>query len=475
MSLALEDCKVYISSVDSQSSAEGGIVVQVIGEMSNRGGAWRKFAQTFFLAEQPNGYFVLNDICRYLKEEGEEDEPIVDTKHSGPVEAVLFDEPPTEEFRISDSAVPTIATKSVETPIPSQASTSSQPSAAVTNGSHLHDSTPDLASDSPSPEPISAPVPDAIPVPTTPAVAEPLSSTAPAPIETPIEAAEPIVVAEEPVAAPQPEPSPPAPIVKAVPAPVVASVTPSPKESITPPVPAVPVVKSWATLAASNKTGWGSTAINKAGVSMGAPPVSVASTSTSTQSSSTPTPPARTPYHPSVMAVTLLGCFVKGVVESVNENTLREIIVQRYGPLREFDVIRSKACAFIEFEKLDGARRAIQASMRVQDGGEGGLYITPEGSNTPDLLHIVTRKALGDRPAKVAGAAEGRAGANRGGNGGAAGPGAGPVRNGGAAGAAATNGSNQKSGAAANGEEGTRTGKAASKGRGGKVAKPKAP
>lgn len=470
MSLALEDCKVYISSVDSQSSAEGGIVVQVIGEMSNRGGAWRKFAQTFFLAEQPNGYFVLNDICRYLKEEGEEDEPIVDTKHSGPVEAVLFDEPPTEEFRISDSAVPTIATKPVEAPIPSQAPTSSQPPAATTNGSHLHDSTSDFA---PSPEPISAPAPDAIPVTTTPAVAEPLISTPSTPIETPIEAAEAVVVVEEPVAAPQPEPSPPAATVKAVPAPVVAPVTPSPIEPITPPVPAVPVVKSWATLAASNKTGWGSTAINKAGVSMGAP-AAVASTSTSTQSTSTPTPPARTPYHPSVMAVTLLGCFVKGVVESVNENTLREIIVQRYGPLREFDVIRSKACAFIEFEKLDGARRAIQASMRVQDGGEGGLYITAEGSNTPDLLHIVTRKALGDRPAKVAGAGEGRAG-NRGGNGGGSGAGAGPVRNGGAGGATATNGSNQKSGAAANGEEGGKTGKAPSKGRSGKVVKPKAP
>lgn len=29
MSLAFEDCKVYISNVDSQSSAEGGIIVQV--------------------------------------------------------------------------------------------------------------------------------------------------------------------------------------------------------------------------------------------------------------------------------------------------------------------------------------------------------------------------------------------------------------------------------------------------------------
>jgi len=37
--------------------------------MSNKGGASHKFAQTFFLAKQPNGYFVLNDIIRFLKED----------------------------------------------------------------------------------------------------------------------------------------------------------------------------------------------------------------------------------------------------------------------------------------------------------------------------------------------------------------------------------------------------------------------
>lgn len=60
-----------MSNLDSQSSAAGGIVIQVLGEMSNNNGPWRKFAQTFFLAEQPNGYYVLNDIFRYLKDDVE--------------------------------------------------------------------------------------------------------------------------------------------------------------------------------------------------------------------------------------------------------------------------------------------------------------------------------------------------------------------------------------------------------------------
>jgi len=67
--LEYEDCKVLVSNVDSQISSGDGIIIQVLGEMSNKGGASHKFAQTFFLAKQPNGYFVLNDIIRFLKED----------------------------------------------------------------------------------------------------------------------------------------------------------------------------------------------------------------------------------------------------------------------------------------------------------------------------------------------------------------------------------------------------------------------
>jgi hypothetical protein len=64
-----KDCKVRVSNVDSQASQGNGIVIQVLGEMSNNGLPNRKFAQTFFLAEQPNGFYVLNDIFRYLKDD----------------------------------------------------------------------------------------------------------------------------------------------------------------------------------------------------------------------------------------------------------------------------------------------------------------------------------------------------------------------------------------------------------------------
>jgi hypothetical protein len=64
-----------LSSVDSLESANGGIIIQVLGELSNHGAPSQKFAQTFFLAEQqqPKGYYALNNIFRYIKEDVDSD------------------------------------------------------------------------------------------------------------------------------------------------------------------------------------------------------------------------------------------------------------------------------------------------------------------------------------------------------------------------------------------------------------------
>lgn len=66
--LDIQDCKVRVTNVDTQESQKN-ILVQVIGEISNKAAPHRKFTQTFVLAEQPTGYYVLNDIFRYLEEE----------------------------------------------------------------------------------------------------------------------------------------------------------------------------------------------------------------------------------------------------------------------------------------------------------------------------------------------------------------------------------------------------------------------
>jgi hypothetical protein len=73
--LEFKDTKVRVTNVDSQGS-DANIVIQVIGEISNQGQPHKRFVQTFVLAEQTNGYFVLNDIFRYLAEEPEEEEDV---------------------------------------------------------------------------------------------------------------------------------------------------------------------------------------------------------------------------------------------------------------------------------------------------------------------------------------------------------------------------------------------------------------
>ncbi|KAF8697223.1 hypothetical protein HU200_036086 [Digitaria exilis] len=64
--------RAEIKSVDAQESQSGGVTVLVMGHLTGRsGGASREFVQSFFLAPQEKGYYVLNDILRYVGE-GEE-------------------------------------------------------------------------------------------------------------------------------------------------------------------------------------------------------------------------------------------------------------------------------------------------------------------------------------------------------------------------------------------------------------------
>ena len=98
--LEFKDTKVRVTNVDSQGS-DANIVIQVIGEISNQGQPHKRFVQTFVLAEQTNGYFVLNDIFRYLADEPvEEDED--QQEQAAPANGVT--EPaPTRRSRRADS------------------------------------------------------------------------------------------------------------------------------------------------------------------------------------------------------------------------------------------------------------------------------------------------------------------------------------------------------------------------------------
>ena len=249
-SIGFEDCKVFIHSVDAQSSANGGIIIQVIGEMSNHNDPWRKFVQTFFLAEQPNGYFVLNDIFRFLKEETLEGDGTDEDVHESstvhepvPVTQTVVSAPePAYEAPSDPPAV-------VENSIPSATVVADE--APTTDISEPHvTQTP-----TPAPEEQIPPPPPLAPAP----VAQPNGIHTPEPEKLALAPVEP-----SPVSTPAPRQSTPAPATNslptpAAPAPVIHS-QPAGAPATAPAAPQAP--RSWASLAATNPKKWGA-AVNQ--------------------------------------------------------------------------------------------------------------------------------------------------------------------------------------------------------------------
>ena len=301
-SIGFEDCKVFINSVDAQSSANGGIIIQVIGEMSNRGEPWRKFVQTFFLAEQPNGYFVLNDIFRFLKEEsvesdeGDPEQSTAEAEQGSAPSLPEADSPLSPEP--SQSVSPTV---DVQAPEPVQTA---------------------------SPTPSAAPVEEAASAPESP-VAEPHTNghadaehevpeiLAPAPREkSPTPEPEPAHTVESPAPAASPAPPPAAsPTPSQPPAPV------APFQPAQPPVPPVP--KTWANLAATNSKKWGSAVAQESRGTSEAPAASSSSPGSGTQTPVSHHGPGTRPQqqqqqqrepHPALVAANSVSnpqCFVK--------------------------------------------------------------------------------------------------------------------------------------------------------------------
>ncbi|KAG4921610.1 hypothetical protein JHK82_050574 [Glycine max] len=70
LSLGYGELSAEIVSVDAQESYGGGVIVLVTGFMIGKDDIKQKFTQCFFLAPQEKGYFVLNDVFRYVDENG---------------------------------------------------------------------------------------------------------------------------------------------------------------------------------------------------------------------------------------------------------------------------------------------------------------------------------------------------------------------------------------------------------------------
>jgi hypothetical protein len=202
---------------------------------------FHKFVQTFFLAEQPNGYFVLNDVFRFLKEEtvdsDEEQEVNVQEAQQPPAKATQNNEP------VATAEPPAPLGEPEPTPVTAPAPTSAP---LVVEDPPAPATTVTAAAVTPAiPEPVVAPSPSPSPSP----------APAPAPAPNPEPQSQPNGIHQPAPADPKPPAEPPQ-IEKPAPQPT----PPSPPPPSAPP-PATPAAaatrKTWADLAAQNPKKWG--------------------------------------------------------------------------------------------------------------------------------------------------------------------------------------------------------------------------
>ncbi|KAI9839114.1 MAG: hypothetical protein M1819_003107 [Sarea resinae] len=367
--LDIQDCKVRVSNVDSQASFQN-IVVQVIGEMSNKSAPHRKFVQTFVLAEQPNGYFVLNDIFRYINEEddevleGEDTQGEAEDQSGGYQEGISANVGREQLTSSQDSSLVEKDAEQVDKQLEQEVlreESGSIEAPRITNGTPVPEGAEVLNAEE------------------APAAAVTLKDSKDVPTSQEAESA----VAAESFEQEKPKDPEPTPAVGSPKAPPSQDAAP-----VAAPKPTGP--KTWANLVASHNR-----------VVIPPAPSSASPTSPAPQqsrSATLPTAPAQAPSlregSPSSQNAAGSGwqtagndakkqrpqatsgntekgtvlAYVKNVTEKVDAATL-ESALQQFGRLAYFDVSRQKNCAFVEFADSTGYNAAVAANPH-QIGGE---------------------------------------------------------------------------------------------------------
>ncbi|KAG0311030.1 hypothetical protein BGZ99_010422 [Dissophora globulifera] len=334
LELDFEDCKVLVNNVDSQSSLNEGIMVQVVGEMSNKGGPSQKFVQTFFLAKQPKGYYVKNDIFRYLKEDTDFEVDVIDVVVDETVAAedvALVDDgesatpvdiPALDVAAVVDVAVVDVVVVEDKKPVEKKQEHKKK-----------RDSKKDLKKDTAAESAEKPKTPEPTNKKQEAAAAAQVESnqTETAAKNTTVEAA------TAPVAAPAPLPTEP------------------------------PKPKTWANLAANNPTQWGSHVSSAKGSSINVvqptpKPQSPQPNAAASQNQNRPQgqrPVGRDDVH---------GIYVKSVTEKMSIDQLREAF-SKFGPVKNVELAGKRNCAYVDFESAEAVQAALKQN-KVNVGSE---------------------------------------------------------------------------------------------------------
>lgn len=328
--------------------------------MSNKSGPWRKFAQTFFLAEQPNGYFVLNDIFRYLKDEEESEEQAeeVEADVREDEAAALAEGHDVAGAKVDISAISQPGATPHVQPVIAANGEQDKPSVAAIGAATTDDSITEAADQDPITEidePISAS--DNAAAADTSAPAEAVQATESAKEETAPAAT---AAAGEAAATPK--------------AADTSSSVAAPQEAPRQAQPPKPT--TWAGLAAANQSTWSSTLRSDARGVSSAAPVTVAPAA----AANAPIRPSQPTSRPSQTgSVSPTQVFIKNVnADRVTEQSLRSAL-EKFGALKDVSIMASKACAFAEFQDAAAAKKAMQTSASQSGVAvEGGWKVNVE-------------------------------------------------------------------------------------------------
>lgn len=345
--LEYKDAKVRITNVDSQGS-DANIVIQVIGEISNQGQPHKRFVQTFVLAEQTNGYFVLNDIFRFLAEEPEEDEEAQPESANGTLEPVPAAASPEVEANMAATSEQDLgkADAKLEQAAQDPAEAIPAPQAAQETRQTQHDEAPAVTTEDTSNK-----------EPAVPAVEEILEAEKPvAPASTPVPTAPKAAPVAMPTGPPKPRtwaslaasahkvatPAAPAPASQQA-ASQAKTAAPS-QPAAAAPVQAKDVVRDQSPASQGEAAGWQTATGHK-----------------KEQSRVQNQGPSADPEQKRA--------YIKNVFPQVEEAALK-VLLTKYGEVDYLDINRTKNCAFVDFKTPAGFQAAVAANPHSVNGVE---------------------------------------------------------------------------------------------------------
>ncbi|KAJ1924962.1 hypothetical protein IWQ60_004871 [Tieghemiomyces parasiticus] len=348
------DCKVLVENVDAMASLNGSVFIQVLGKLANNNGPSQNFAQSFYLAEQPNGYYVLNDIFRFLKDEDDveaeetetpaavtasqpQETPAAPAKAAAPAPAKVTPEPvqPKAEAKTVTPAPSAPATETPAAPTPSATTTAAAPAAkpaAVAQAAEAVDSS------------------------STPAVTSEAKPTSAGPWKTNAwggAGAKQQAAQGKTAAATDSKSASAAAANTATPAtqqPAAAPAAPVKEE------PAAP--KSWANMAAKNTAKWGSNVADVKGVvsSTTSPRPAQAGPGSKPEPKQGDHAAAAKPRHDRNDEFTV---FVKGVGESITKKALTDFFSE-VGPVKGVEIMQPRGHAYVDFAAAEPYRKALE-------------------------------------------------------------------------------------------------------------------